>query len=227
MQLTDILLNDGLVSESQLTAAYDEHQRDGRSLGRVLVDQGVLSESQLVAALAQQVGLPFVDLSEYSVDGSAIGRVPGGVCRRHVALPIAYEDGRLLVAMADPGNVFALDDFRSITGMDVAPGRRHQGRRPGGDRPVLPRRRRHGRHHRVDGGRVRGGRPLQRPRGRRGRADRQVRQPADHPGHPGPGLGHPHRADRARPARALPHRRRAARGHALAPRTSSPASSPG
>jgi type IV pilus assembly protein PilB len=121
MQLTDILLNDGLVSESQLTAAYDEHQRDGRSLGRVLVDQGVLSESQLVAALAQQVGLPFVDLSEYSVDGSAIGRVPGGVCRRHVALPIAYEDGRLLVAMADPGNVFALDDFRSITGMDVRP----------------------------------------------------------------------------------------------------------
>jgi type IV pilus assembly protein PilB len=121
MQLTDILLNDGLVSETQLTAAYDEHQRDGRSLGRVLVDQGVLSESQLVAALAQQVGLPFVDLSEYSVDGSAIGRVPGGVCRRHVALPIAYEDGRLLVAMADPGNVFALDDFRSITGMDVRP----------------------------------------------------------------------------------------------------------
>jgi type IV pilus assembly protein PilB len=121
MQLTDILLNDGLVSESQLTAAYDEHQKDGRSLGRVLVDQGVLSESQLVAALAQQVGLPFVDLTEYSVDGSAIGRVPGGVCRRHVALPIAYEDGRLLVAMADPGNVFALDDFRSITGMDVRP----------------------------------------------------------------------------------------------------------
>jgi type IV pilus assembly protein PilB len=121
MQLTDILLNDGLVSESQLTAAYDEHQRDGRSLGRVLVDQGVLSESQLVAALAQQVGLPFVDLSEYPVDGSAIGRVPGGVCRRHVALPIAYDDGRLLVAMADPGNVFALDDVRSITGMDVRP----------------------------------------------------------------------------------------------------------
>jgi type IV pilus assembly protein PilB len=121
MQLTDILLNDGLVSETQLTAAYDEHQKDGRSLGRVLVDQGVLSESQLVAALAQQVGLPFVDLTEYSVDGSAIGRVPGGVCRRHVALPIAYEDGRLLVAMADPGNVFALDDFRSITGMDVRP----------------------------------------------------------------------------------------------------------
>jgi type IV pilus assembly protein PilB len=121
MQLSDILLNDGLVNETQLAAAYDEHQKDGRSLGRVLVDQGVLSESQLVAALAQQVGLPFVDLTEYSVDGSAIGRVPGGVCRRHVALPIAYEDGRLLVAMADPGNVFALDDFRSITGMDVRP----------------------------------------------------------------------------------------------------------
>ena len=56
----------------------------------------------------------------------------------------------------------------------------------------------------------------QRQGGRRGRADRQVRQPADHPGDPGPRLRHPPRADRARPAGPLPHRRRAARGHALA-----------
>ena len=55
--------------------------------------------------------------------------------------------------------------------------------------------------------------------------DRQVRQPADHPGDPGPRLGHPHRADRARPAGALPHRRRAARGACARPRRSRPASS--
>ena len=120
-QLGDILLEGGLVSPPQLEAAYVEQQRVGRALGRVLIEQGVLTESQLVAALATQIGLRFVDLSEFSVDGSAIGRVPGAVCRRHSAMPIGFEDGKLLVAMADPANVFAIDDIRSLTGMDVKP----------------------------------------------------------------------------------------------------------
>jgi type IV pilus assembly protein PilB len=118
-QLADILLDAGLVDEGQLAAAYDEHQRGGRSLGRVLVDHGVLSEAQLVAALASQIGLRFVDLTDFSVDGSAVALVSPTVCRRHTVLPIGYDDGRLLLAMADPGNVFALDDVRSLTGMDV------------------------------------------------------------------------------------------------------------
>ncbi len=120
-QLGDILLEGGLVSSGQLEAAYEEQERVGRALGRVLIEQGVLTESQLVSALATQIGLRFVDLSEFAVDGSAVGRVPGPVCRRHSAIPIGFEDGRLLVAMADPANVFAVDDIRSLTGMDVKP----------------------------------------------------------------------------------------------------------
>jgi type IV pilus assembly protein PilB len=120
-QLGDILLEGGLVSPTQLEAAYREQERVGRALGRVLIEQGVLTESQLVAALATQIGLRFVDLSEFPVDGSAVGRVPGTVCRRHSAIPIGFEEGKLLVAMADPANVFAIDDIRSLTGIDVKP----------------------------------------------------------------------------------------------------------
>jgi type IV pilus assembly protein PilB len=120
-QLADILLEDGLVSSEQLVEAGDEQQRGGKALGRVLVDRGVLTESQLVAALAQQIGLRFVDLSDVSVDGSAVASLPPAVSRRYNALPIGYEDGRLLVAMSDPANVFALDDIRSITGREVRP----------------------------------------------------------------------------------------------------------
>jgi type IV pilus assembly protein PilB len=120
-QLGDILLESGLVSVDQLTSAIDEQQRLGRSLGRVLVDLGMVTESQLVAALAQQIGLAFVDLTEYPVDGSAVGSISAAVAKRHAALPIGYEDGRLLVAMADPANVFAVDDIRSITGREVRP----------------------------------------------------------------------------------------------------------
>jgi type IV pilus assembly protein PilB len=120
-QLAEILLEGGLVDQGQLAAAYDEHQRDGRSLGRVLVEHGVLTEAQLVAALAHQIGLPFVDLTDHNVDGSAVALVPAAVCRRHAVLPIGYEEGRLVLAMADPGNVFALDDVRSMTGLEPRP----------------------------------------------------------------------------------------------------------
>jgi type IV pilus assembly protein PilB len=120
-QLGDILVEDGLVTQTELSEAFDEHQRAGRALGRVLVDRGVLSESQLVAALAKQIGMRFVDLSDFPVDGAALASVPQAVARRYNALPIGYEDGRLLVAMSDPANVFALDDIRSITGVEVKP----------------------------------------------------------------------------------------------------------
>ncbi len=118
-QLGDILLDGGHVTSEQLGHATEEQRRLGRSLGRVLVDLGMLSEGQLVAALATQIGLKFVDLSDYPVDGSAVSRVPDAVCRRHHALPIGYEDDKLVVAMADPANVFALDDIRSMTGLEV------------------------------------------------------------------------------------------------------------
>jgi type IV pilus assembly protein PilB len=118
-QLGDILLEGGHVTRDQLDSAVDEQRRLGRSLGRVLVDMGMLSEGQLVAALATQIGLKFVDLQDFAVDGSAVTRVPAAVCRRHSALPIGFEDGKLVVAMADPANVFAVDDIRSMTGLEV------------------------------------------------------------------------------------------------------------
>lgn len=120
-QLGDILLEDGLLTTDQLSVAVDQHQTLGRSLGRVLVDQGILSETQLVAALAQQIGLRFIDLSDFPVDGSALARIPGSVCRQHMAIPIGFEDGRIVVAMADPANVFAADDIRTISGYEVLP----------------------------------------------------------------------------------------------------------
>jgi type IV pilus assembly protein PilB len=111
-QFGDILLDSGLVTHAQLGDAVMEQKRVGRSLGRVLVDQGVLTEGQLVAALAAQIGMRFVDLGEIQVDGSAVARVPGAVARRHTAIPIGYEDGKLLIAMADPANVFAIDELK-------------------------------------------------------------------------------------------------------------------
>jgi len=120
-QLGDILLEGGLVTSAQLQSAYDEHQRAGRALGRVLVDQGVLTESQLVAALAQQIGMRFVELGDFPVDPSAVSMVPGPLARRYVVLPFGFEDGKLLLAMADPANFLAIEDVRAVTQIDVKP----------------------------------------------------------------------------------------------------------
>ena len=118
-QLGDVLLESGLLTAQQLTESQEQQQREGSSLGRVLVDRGYLSEAQVVAALAEQIGLQFLDLSESTIDQGAISLIPGALCRRYTAIPVRLEDERLVVAMADPSNVFAIDDLRSAAGMDV------------------------------------------------------------------------------------------------------------
>ena len=120
-QLGDILLEEGLVTEGQLMAALDEQSARGESLGRVLVEIGMLTEAQLVQALARQVGMDFVDLTEYPVDRASVAMLPGTVCRRYTVLPVGFSDGWLVLAMANPGNVVAVDDVRAISGMAVRP----------------------------------------------------------------------------------------------------------
>lgn len=120
-QLGEILLDEGLVTEAQLMAALDEQMVRGQSLGRTLVEIGVLTEGQLVAALARQVGMTFVDLDEYPVDRAAVTMVPAALCRRYTVLPVGFQDGSLVLATADPGNVVAVDDVRTVSGMSVLP----------------------------------------------------------------------------------------------------------
>jgi type IV pilus assembly protein PilB len=74
-----------------------------------------------VRALAEQVGLEFVDLTEYPIEATAAALLPDTLARRYRALPIGERDGSLLVAMSDPANVYALDDIRTVTGRDVVP----------------------------------------------------------------------------------------------------------
>jgi len=119
--LGEILLNEGYVTEEDLGVALSEQAERGKSLGRVLVELGMLSEAQLVSALAQQVGMDFVELSDFPVDRAATVLVAAAVCRRHTVLPIGFENGRLVVAMADPSNVVALDDVRTLARMPVKP----------------------------------------------------------------------------------------------------------
>jgi type IV pilus assembly protein PilB len=120
-QLGQILIELGYITPEQLETALEEHRKTPKSLGRVLIDMGMIKEADLVRTLAEQVGLEFVDLNEFPIDATATVLLPEALSRRYRAIPIGERDGRLLVAMSDPANVYALDDIRTITGREVQP----------------------------------------------------------------------------------------------------------
>src|SRR3954471_18038675 len=125
-QLGALLVAGGLLTREALDAALAEQTQSGKSLGRILIDNGLVTEADLVSTLAAQIGLDYVDLEEEQIDPGAIGLISPALARRYQALPIRWEpsvsgtgQGRLVVAMADPSNVFAIDDIRTITGAEV------------------------------------------------------------------------------------------------------------
>ena len=120
-QLESLLAARDLVSEEQLEEAREIAEERGRSLGRVLIELGYLKEGDLVAILAGQLGLEFVDLSEVSIDPSVLTFVPEILARKHNCIPVRIDtdDGRLVIAMADPANVVAVDDIRALSKKEV------------------------------------------------------------------------------------------------------------
>ena len=117
--LGEHLVARGLVTEEQLDEAQRTASERGRSLGRVLIELGFVSEAGLVSILAAQLGLEFIDLTESQVDQGAVALVAEPVARRHSCLPVRIDNGTLVVAMADPANVVAVDDIRAMTKRDV------------------------------------------------------------------------------------------------------------
>lgn len=119
--LGTMLIEEGLLTKDQLDQAISSQEDSGLPLGRVLVEEGLVQEADLVKTLAKQIGIEYVDLSEEPVDPAAVAAIPEYLQDRYTALPIRFEDDRLVVAMADPANVLAIDDMRAISGMEILP----------------------------------------------------------------------------------------------------------
>ena len=120
-RLGDLLVSEGVVTKAQLARALADQKKTGERLGRILVAHQAISETQLVRTLARHFGLDSVDLDETIPDFNASRLLRESFARRHSALAIGWDEGRLVVAMANPADVFALDDIRSMTGYEVKP----------------------------------------------------------------------------------------------------------
>ena len=118
-RLGRILVQSGVITDAQLEEALA--QVNGRSLTAVLDDLGYATETQIAKSVATSMGLEFVDLGATDIDPHAATLISSDHARRHNVLPIGFDDDHLIVAMADPANIFAIDDLRIVTGYEIRP----------------------------------------------------------------------------------------------------------
>src|SRR4051794_6044589 len=117
--VTDVIVDLGYVGDDRARQAIEEARTAGKPPERLLVEQGAISADQFSRAIAERYGLDHVDLTAYQVDMAAANLISVSTARRYGAIPIGFIGKEaLLVAMADPTNVLAIDDIQIATGLD-------------------------------------------------------------------------------------------------------------
>ena len=114
-KLGEILVREQVISIDQLEKARQEQKLSGGRLGRALVKLGYVEESKMQDILAQQYGVPSVDLGNFEIDPDVIKLVSKDVCEKHCVIPISRSGNTVVVAMSDPSDVFVRDDLAFIT----------------------------------------------------------------------------------------------------------------
>jgi type IV pilus assembly protein PilB len=120
--ISDVIVELGFLEREKVQAAVEQSRASGRTPEQVLLESGALTPDQLARATAERFGLDHVDLTIHKPDLAAVNLVTAQSARRYNAVPIGYDENRnLLVAMADPSNVLALDDLKLMTGQEIRP----------------------------------------------------------------------------------------------------------
>jgi MSHA biogenesis protein MshE len=121
VRLGELLVSDGHITPQALEAALAVSAATGKPLGRTLVQSGAISEDGLAAVLSQQLDIPFVNLAHYEFARDLVRLLPEAAARRYRAIVLEKRDAGLLVGMADPGDVGALDDIERLLKRHVSP----------------------------------------------------------------------------------------------------------
>jgi len=119
-RLGDLLVESGLISEEQLNRTLKNKSSDEK-LGDALLREGYITEQQLIEVLEFQLGIPHINIFQYPIDPDVIQLVPKELAKRHYAMPIRRDKNKLLVAMADPMDYFAIEELRMATGYHIEP----------------------------------------------------------------------------------------------------------
>ncbi len=120
-KLGEILVRENLISPQNLREALDHQREHGGRLGFNLVKLGLVSDDMITAVLSRHYGIPSVNLDLFNIDAAVLRLIPQEVAQKHAVLPLSRVGATLTLAMVDPTNVFALDDVKFMTGLNVEP----------------------------------------------------------------------------------------------------------
>ncbi|MGE5851222.1 MAG: type IV-A pilus assembly ATPase PilB [Candidatus Methylomirabilota bacterium] len=120
-RLGDMLVKATLITKDQLQKALQQQETSGGRIGSNLVKLGFISEDDITSFLSRQYGVPSINLSHFEIDANVIKLIPSEIAQKHQVIPINRTGNVLTVAMADPSNIFAIDDIKFMTGFKVEP----------------------------------------------------------------------------------------------------------
>jgi type IV pilus assembly protein PilB len=120
-RIASVLVGQHLATKEQLETILAEASRNGKSFAELLIDRGVITESKLTELLSQELGLPMISMAKYRIDPSIAKLIPERLARQYNLVPLAKFGERLIVAMADPLNIFAIDDLKALTQVAIDP----------------------------------------------------------------------------------------------------------
>lgn len=118
-RLGNILVNAGKITGYQLQEALKSQKALGKKLGEILVDTKIITEEDIIEAIEQQTGIKKVDLNIINFDRKAITLIPENLCEKYILIPFGFDNNKIKVALADPLNIFAIDDVAISTGFEI------------------------------------------------------------------------------------------------------------
>lgn len=118
-RLGELLVREKLISPLQLQKAMETQRSTGGRLGHQLTRLGYIDENELTAFLSKQYGVPSINLHDFDIDAEVLKVIPKEVVIRHQVIPINKAGNTLIVAMADPSNIYAVDDIKFITNFNI------------------------------------------------------------------------------------------------------------
>ena len=121
LKLGELLLKAQLISQQQLTKALDEQRGTGGKIGEILQRLGYVTEDDIIECLSHQFGVPSINLRHFEIDESVAKIIPADLARKYNVIPVNKTGATLTVAMADPTNIFAMDEITFMTGYRVEP----------------------------------------------------------------------------------------------------------
>lgn len=118
-RLGNILVNAGKITGYQLQEALKSQRTLGKKLGEILLDSKIITEEDIIEAIEQQTGIKKVDLNTINFDRKAITLIPQNLCDKYLLIPFGFDNNKIKVALADPLNIFAIDDVAISTGFEI------------------------------------------------------------------------------------------------------------